>query len=357
MAEGSDQEKTEPASPKKRQEARKKGQVAQSREIPSVAVLLAALTVFYFGGGWMFGQLTDLTQFILRQAADVPLDVESTHTLLWTLFQRIILVLAPLMGIVAVVGVASNVAQFGFMLTGESITPKLSKLNPLNGFKRLFSLRSGIELVKSVFKVMIIGGMAYGTLKGEIQAIAALTELGIAGILDYMGTVSLKLGFYTCLILMVLAGLDYVFQRWQHERDLRMSKQEVKDEYKQREGDPMVRSRIRAAQREMAMRRMMAAVPEATVVITNPTHLAIALKFDRSMQAPMVVAKGAGHVAERIREIAGRHDIPIVEQKPLARTLFKQVEIGQFIPAELYHAVAEILAYVYRLRGLHNTAA
>lgn len=357
MSEGNDQEKTEPATPKKRQEARKKGQVAQSREIPSVAVLLAALTVFYFGGSWMFGQLMEITRYILRQVASIHLGVESAHTLMFILFQRIMLLLAPLMLFVAAAGVASNVAQFGFMLTGESITPKFSKLNPLSGFKRLFSLRSGMELVKSVFKVVIVGGMAVITLKKEVGVIPALIELKITDILAYIGSVSLKIGFYTCLILLILAGLDYFFQRWQYERDLRMSKQEVKDEHKQREGDPMVRSRIRAAQREMAMRRMMAAVPDATVVITNPTHLAIALKFDRSMPAPLVVAKGAGHIAERIRDIAGQHGIPIVEQKPLARALYKQVEIDRYIPAELYHAVAEILAYVYRLKGLHDSAS
>ena len=357
MAEGNDQDKTEPASPKKRADARKKGNVPQSREIPSVAVLLAALSVFYFGGDWMLGQLTDLTQFILRQVGDMPLDVQSAQSLLLILFERIIIVMAPLMGVVAFAGVVSNVAQFGFLMKEDTFTPDITKLNPLNGFKRLFSLRSGMELVKSVVKVAIIGGIACGILKGEIKPISALCELSIPEILNYIGRVSMKLGFYISLVLIVLAALDYFFQRWQYEHDLRMSKQEVKDEYKQREGDPMVRSRIRSAQREMAMRRMMAAVPEATVVITNPTHLAIALKFDRSMQAPMVVAKGAGHVAERIREIAGRHDIPIVEQKPLARTLYKQVEIGQYIPAELYHAVAEILAYVYRLKGLHHSAA
>ena len=202
-----------------------------------------------------------------------------------------------------------------------------------------------------------VGGMAYTILKGQTEKIPALIDLNVPDILGFMGHVSLKIGFYTCLILIVLAGLDYIFQRWQHERDLRMSKQEVKDEHKQREGDPLVRSRIRAAQREMAMRRMMADIPKATVVITNPTHLAIALKFERSMQAPMVVAKGAGHVAERIRNIAEQHDIPIIEQKPLARALYKKVEIGHYIPAELYHAVAEILAYVYRLKGLQHAAA
>jgi flagellar biosynthetic protein FlhB len=357
MAEGNDQEKTEPATPKKRQEARKKGQVAQSREISSVAVLLGALTVFYFGGSWMFRQLMEITYFILNQAGNIHLGINSLQTLLWTLFLKIVVTLAPLMLVVAFVGVASNIAQFGFMLNGESLTPRLSKLNPINGFKRLFSLRALIELVKSVFKVMIVGGMAYTILKGQAEKIPALIDLNVPDILGFMGHVSLKIGFYTCLILIVLAGLDYIFQRWQHERDLRMSKQEVKDEHKQREGDPLVRSRIRTAQREMAMRRMMADIPKATVVITNPTHLAIALKFERSMQAPMLVAKGAGHVAERIRNIAEQHDIPIIEQKPLARALYKKVEIGHYIPAELYHAVAEILAYVYRLKGLQHAAA
>ena len=175
-------------------------------------------------------------------------------------------------------------------------------------------------------------------------------------ILAFIGQVSLKLGFYTCMVLIVLAGIDFLFQRWQHERDLRMTKQEVKDEYKQREGDPIVRSRIKAAQREMAMKRMMASVPDATVVITNPTHLAVALKFDPSLHAPMVVAKGAGHIAGKIKEIATANNIPVMEQKPLARALFKDVEIGQFIPMDLYQAVAEILAYVYRLKGLVHPA-
>jgi flagellar biosynthetic protein FlhB len=166
----------------------------------------------------------------------------------------------------------------------------------------------------------------------------------------------MKLAFYTCLVLILLAGLDMAYQIWQHERELRMTKQEVKDEFKQREGDPAVRSRIRSVQREMAMRRMMEDVPDATVVITNPTHLAVAVKFERHMDAPRVVAKGAGYIAEKIKEIAGQHDVPIIEQKPLARALFKDVKIGQFIPVDLYHAVAEILAYVYRLKGLIHPA-
>ncbi len=352
MAEENDQEKTEKATPKKRQEARKKGQVAKSREIPSVLVLLSALSVFYFAGGWMFNQLGDIMRSVYQQIAYIQLGVESTHALLWQLFLKIIVLLAPLIATVAVAGVCGNIAQTGLMFTGETMSPKFSKMNPLKGIKRLFSISSLVELLKSILKVAIIGGVSYAMLRGEMDKIPALIELDIMSILSFFGRVALKLGFYTCLVLIILAALDLFFQIWKHERDLRMTKQEVKDEFKQREGDPMVRSRIRAAQREMAMQRMMEAVPDATVVITNPTHLAIALKFDRNMPAPLVVAKGAGHIAAKIRTIATEHDIPVIEQKPLARAMYKDVEIGQQIPVELYQAVAEVLAYVYRLKGL-----
>lgn len=352
MAEKPDQEKTESATPKKREDARKKGNVPQSREIPSVFVLLSSLSVFYFAGGWMFGQLGEIMRAVFNQITYSHLGVASTHTLFWQLFLKVILLLSPLLLVVAVAGIAGNVSQFGFMLTGEKLRPKLDKLNPIAGLKRLFSMRSLIEMFKSVFKVIIIGSVAYAVMRRELDQIPAMIELSTASVLTFIGSVSLKMGYYTCLVLIILAALDYLFQRWQHERDLRMTKQEVKDEHKQSEGDPMVRSRIRSAQREMAMRRMMDQVPGATVVITNPTHLAIAIKFDRSMPAPMVVAKGAGHVAARIREIAARHQIPVIEEKPLARTLFKSVEIGHYVPVDLYKAVAEILAYVYRLKGL-----
>ncbi len=354
MPAGHDQDKTEPATPKKRAEARKKGQVANSREIPSVLVLIGALSVFYFAGGWMFNQVASIMQTVFGQAGEFDFALPNVHSMFWFLFQKVVLIISPLLAVVAIAGVFGNVSQFGFILTGEPLTPKLNKLNPLKGLKRLVSLRGGVELLKAILKVIIIGGVAYVMIRGELTKIPALVSISVSSIIDFMGQVALQLGFYTCLVLIVLAAIDLVFQRWQHERDLRMTKQEVKDEFRQREGDPQVRSRIRAVQRELAMQRMIEAVPDATVVITNPTHLAIALKFDRSMQAPMVVAKGAGHVAAKIREIAEAHDVPIIEQKPLARALFKTVEIDQYIPGDLYHAVAEILAYVYRLKGLTN---
>lgn len=352
MAESNDQEKTEPATPKKRDDARKKGQVAKSKEVSSVLVLLSALTVFYFVGGWMFGQLMEITQTVLQKTAYWSPTIEDAHAMAWELFTKVIVILSPLIASVIIAAVAGNVLQTGFMIANEAMTPKLEKLNPLTGFKTLVSVSSLVELIKSIFKIIVIGGISYSVLNGVLDQIPGLVDLTPAMSLIFFGEVALKMGYYVCLLLIILTASDVFFQRWKFEKDMRMTKQEVKDENKQREGDPQVRGRIRATQREMAMRRMMEAVPDATVVITNPTHLAIAIKFERMMPAPTVVAKGAGNIAERIKQIATEHDIPVIEQKPLARTLFKTVEIGAYIPVDLYHAVAEILAYVYRLKGL-----
>jgi flagellar biosynthetic protein FlhB len=220
--------------------------------------------------------------------------------------------------------------------------------------KRFGSLKSLVELGKSVIKILFIGSIAYLLVKSDMQQFPILIHQEVGQILVFIGRVALKVCFFVCLAMIVLAVLDYTYQHWQHEQDLKMTKQEVKDEMKQTYGDPKIKARIRGVQMEMARRRMMEAVPEADVVITNPTHLAIALKFDaREMIAPRVLAKGSGHIAQRIREIAAEHQIPLVEEKPLAQALFKMVEIGDYIPAELYRAVAEVLAYVYRLKGMY----
>ena len=212
-----------------------------------------------------------------------------------------------------------------------------------------------MELAKSIVKLAIIIGVAYIVIDRHIDKIPGLMQLSIGNIIRFIGQVSFQLGLYTCMVLFLMAVLDFAYTKWQHQQDLKMTKQEVKDEHKQREGDPSVKARIRSVQREMAQRRMMEAVPDATVVITNPTHLAIALKYEEGMRAPTVVAKGAGFVAQTIKSIAIENGIPLVENKPLARTMFKSAEIGDFIPAELYRAVAEILAYVYRLKGYVNS--
>jgi len=356
MPEGKDQEKTEPATPKRRQEAREKGQVAISREIPSVAILLVALGVFSIAGSWMFGRLSTLMRHVFQNAATTErFDIPLVTTILAQMVDQVFIVLLPIMGAALVAGVGAHVAQIGFLFTGKPLAPKLDKLNPIAGMKRFFSLRSLAELVKALVKVIIIGGVAVLVLSSEIDQAPNLVRLDISQILSFVGMVAFKICLYACLVLAVMAALDYAFQRWQHEEKLKMTKQEVKDEARQREGDPKVKARIRSVQIEMARRRMMEAVPGATVVVTNPTHLAVALKFEAAaMVAPQVVAKGAGHVAARIKELAKAHGVPVIEQKPLAQALFKAVEIGDFIPSNLYRAVAEILAYVYRLKRITN---
>ncbi|BBO66773.1 flagellar biosynthetic protein FlhB [Desulfosarcina alkanivorans] len=354
MAGGSSQDKTEQPTGKKLSDARQKGNVAQSREVPSVLILSGSVGVLFFAGSWMLGRLTNTMRGMYQQAGTLDMVPETMHTLFWDIFINTVVILVPLMLVVMTAGVVGNVAQFGFLFTGEKLTPSLAKLNPISGLKKLFSLRSLVELGKSIIKLVIISGVAFIVLRRYLDQIPGLMQLSIGNILSFIGQVSFQMCLYTCMVLFLMAVLDFAYTKWQHQQDLKMTKQEVKDEFKQREGDPAVKARIRSVQREMARKRMMEAVPEATVVITNPTHLAIALKYEEGMSAPVVVAKGAGFVARKIKDIAAANDIPLVENKPLARAMFKSTEIGDFIPADLYRAVAEILAYVYRLKGLVN---
>ncbi len=352
MAGDSSQDKTEKPTSKKLKDSRNKGNVAQSQEVPSVMVLSGGLSVLYFGGPWMLERLQSTMREIYQRAGALQINVENMHSLFWEMFLNAVVILIPLMLAVLVAGVTGNVIQFGFLVTGEKLTPDFTRFNPAKGIKKLVSLRSLVDLAKSFVKLVIITGVAYAVIKRYLDDIPGLMQLTPGGVLGFISKVSFQLCFYTCIALLVMAALDFSYNKWQHHHDLKMTKQEVKDERKQRDGDPAVKSRIRSVQREMAMRRMMEAVPDATVVITNPTHLAIALKYEDGMHAPQIVAKGAGYVAQKIKSIAADHEVPLVENKPLARTLFKVVEIGDFIPADLYKAVAEILAYVYRLRGM-----
>ncbi|MBT8330766.1 MAG: flagellar biosynthesis protein FlhB [Deltaproteobacteria bacterium] len=273
------------------------------------------------------------------------------------MFKKVFLILVPFFVPVVIVALAGNIGQIGFEMHTKPLRPKLSKFNPVAGLKKLVSSKSLVELVKSIFKIVIVGSVAFGVVKKEMTKFPALIQQEVSDILLFIASVAFEIFFYVCLILIILAALDYIYQRWRHEENLKMTKQEVKDERKQSEGDPKIKARIRKVQMEMAARRMMEAVPDADVVITNPVHLAIALKFDSAeMIAPTVVAKGAGPVAQKIKEIARENEVPIVEDKPLAQALHKMVEIGEFIPAELYRAVAEVLAYVYRLKGMYQNA-
>lgn len=352
MAEGQDQEKTEEPTPKKRADAREKGQVPNSREFTSVVILLTALGVFFFGGSWMFGRLSDFMQVTFSRAGSFEFTVPNVSAYFWSVFASGMGILAPVMGALIFAGILGNVSQNGFLLTTEPLIPKLNKLNPISGLGRLFSLKSLTELVKSVLKILIVGSVSFVVVRKEMGAFPGLVNLAVVDILIFIAHVAFKTMLYTSLVMILMAIADVAYQRWQHEKDLRMTKQEVKDEAKQQQGDPAVKARIRSVQRDMARKRMMAAVPEATVVITNPTHLAIALKFENELPAPVVLAKGAGHLAAKIRAIAIENEVPIVEQKALARSLYKLVEVGDYIPAELYRAVAEVLAFVYRLKGL-----
>jgi flagellar biosynthetic protein FlhB len=357
MPESAGQERTEKATGKKRAEARRKGQVAQSKEISSAMILMTAMGVFYFGGSWIFWRLSELISGVYQNIGTLPITkVSEASAFSLEVLYQFLAVLLPILLPLAIVGFIANVMQVGFQISSEAMALKFNKLNPISGMKRFVSLKSMVELGKSIIKVLFIGSIAYLLVKSDLQEFPILIHQEVGQILVFIARVSLKVCFFVCLAMMVLAAIDYIYQRWQHEQDLKMTKQEVKDEMKQTYGDPKVKARIRGVQMEMARRRMMEAVPEADVVITNPTRLAIALKFDaRDMIAPRILAKGSGHIAQRIREIAVEHQIPIVEEKPLAQALFKMVEIGEYIPAELYRAVAEVLAYVYRLKGMYGS--
>ncbi len=352
MPQGSDQEKTEQATPKRIQEMREKGQVAKSREVPSAAILIASLLIFYFLGSAMIRDIMELMEWSFANSARFELQSGNFNWMLLELFRKGLKIVAPLFVALMAVGLLSNIAQVGFLFSTKAIAPKFSKLDPLKGFGRMVSKQALVELIKSLFKIAVVGCVTYFTVKGELDQIIPLMDKEIWSIMTYIGSVCFKILLRTCWVLIVLAVIDYVFQKWDFMQEAKMTKQEVKDEFKQREGDPLIKSRVRQAQREMAKRRMMEAVPKADVVITNPTHLAIALEYNtQNMSAPQLTAKGSRLMAERIKAIAQENNIPIVENKPLARALFKGVEIGQEIPTVFYKAVAEVLSYVYQLKN------
>ena len=261
--------------------------------------------------------------------------------------------LLPIFAVFLVIGLVSNFVQIGFLVSAEAIKPKFSKLNPITGIKnKFFSIKSLEQLVKSLVIVCVVGLVAYRAIRREVPFFPPLLDSDPSVIVLTLYRSCMHLLWDALWLFILIAVADYSFQKWQHTQDLMMSKQEVKDEMKQTEGNPQIKSRIRSIQIQMARRRMMKEVPKADVVITNPTHLAVALKYDRGqMVAPVVVAKGAGVVAEKIKDVARSSQIPIVENKPLARALFRSVELGEAVPEDLYKAVAEILAYVYRLRA------
>lgn len=348
-------EKTEPATAKKRQDARKKGQVAKSMDLPAAMILLFSFVSFLMFGGFMKEKMINIFRNVYENQLNMDITVGNIQVLLVYLVWQGLFILGPIFLLVMILAIVGNYAQIGFMFIGEPLMMKFNKINPIEGFKRIFSLRTVMEFLKSTFKMTIIGYVVYTTLMGEKARLLGLGHAPLESAFSFIASVTLKLGIKIGAVLIVLAIFDFMYQKYEHEKSLRMSKQDIKDEYKKSEGDPLIKGKIRAKQRQMAMQRMMQEVPKADVIITNPTHFAVALKYDASnMQAPTVIAKGADYVALKIKEVAKQNGVMTMENKPLARAIFAQVEIGDAIPAELFQAVAEVLAYVYKMKGKTN---
>lgn len=343
-------EKTEEATDARREEFRKKGNVAQTKELASAVMLLAAAGGVYALGRFYFKTLFEVfNQSFGDHMVYLVREGLFTEALRYSGIKALIL-MSPVLLISGIISAFSSIAQVGFLQVEDALQPKFEKLNPAEGFKRVFSLRALVEGLKSLLKMAAIGLVLYLLLRSEVKQLPYVLTYSIEEIISYIGIISVKLMGGVGGVMLVIAGADYFYQRLDLEKKMMMTKQEVKEENKQREGDPLIKSRIRRAQREMASKRMMADIPTADVVITNPTHIAVVLKYSDNLPAPQIVAMGADFVAEKIKEIARENNIPIVENKPLARTIFKTLKIGQVIPRELFVAVAEVLSYVYRLR-------
>lgn len=346
-------DKTEKATPKKRQDARKKGQVLQSREISSALVLMLVFVTLRIFGGYIY---SELVQFTKRVMVVYPRDYNfyMPDVLIKIFIDAVTVffkVTAPILAVALIGGLIAGYAQIGFLFTMETLKFKFSRINPVSGFKRIFSARGLVELAKSILKITIIGYVSYQYLNSQKENVIKLMDMDVIGIGAFIGLTSLNVAIRICFVLIILSLFDYAYQWWEYEKNLKMTKQEVKEEYKQTEGNPEIKSKIKQKQRQMSMRRMMQEVPKADVIITNPTHYACAIKYDASVSdAPMLLAKGQDYIAQRIKEIAKESKVEIVENKVLARTIYDTVDIGKAIPPDLYQAVAEILAFVYSLK-------
>lgn len=352
MAEN-DFEKTEDPTPRRRQEARQDGNVAKSMDLTAACTLLAGVVLLdVFGRRVLGGMKTALELMLAGSHASNPTRADDVATLAGFSGHVLVTSLFPLMLSVMAVALVVTVGQVGFMLTTKPLTPNFNKISPLRGAKNLFNARGGVRLIMSLLKVAVIAALSIYIIVYDLPAIVHLSRLSAVQAFAAACELVYALAIKLAVLLMVLAVIDYAFQKWQHERELKMSKHEVKEEMKRMEGDPMVKQRRARVARQLAMQRIAQSVPKADVIVTNPTHFAVALQYDaQDMRAPKVIGKGADFMAMRIRQIAALHGIPIVERKPLAQALYRSVEIGQEIPPEHYAAVAEILAYVYRLSG------
>lgn len=356
--EGPGGEKTEPATQKKLDDARKEGQVAKSREIANGVGLLALFLLLKFWVRTMAGQLMDVFQVVYRSIPETVTfwygDIPAVDV--WRLFRhtllQILIIMAPILAIGFMVAFLCDVVQVGWKPTTKPLMPKFSKLNPISGFQRIFSLNSLMELGKSIAKIGLTAYVVYSYIKDKWYLLFEIYDLPLLQAIALLGNIVTDLGLRIAVIILLIAFVDLIYQRVKFANDMKMTKQEIKDEYKQSEGDPQIKGKIRQRMQEASRRRMMQDLPKADVVITNPTHYAVAVKYDPEISdAPIVLAKGEDYLARRIKEIARDNNVEIVENKPLARMLYANVDVGQAVPPELYAAVAEVLAFVYKLQG------
>jgi flagellar biosynthetic protein FlhB len=353
MSDSDKHSKTEQPTSKKLADARKKGSLPQSKDLTSTITLVVSIVSLYATGGFMFYTLKNSSREIFSTAGTFDFTQAGIYNLMISQFLRLAAVLGPFMLLVMIAGIVSTVVQGGASLSSEKISLKLENLNPAAGMKKIFKKEAAVETVKSFIKLIIVGYIAYGILKDEIFNVMYLTESGVGGIMEFISHLSFKIVLHTCGLLLILSILDLAFVKWKYIQDLKMTKQEIKDEHKEAEGDPKVKGQIKRLQMEKAFRRLKTIIPTADVVVTNPTHFAVALKYDRDrMAAPFVIAKGADHLAMRIKKLAKENNIMLVENKFLARELYAQVKEGEEIPESLYVAVAELLAYVYNLKNM-----
>ena len=352
MAEQQGQEKTEAPTEKKRRESREEGQVAFSKELPSAALLAGILLTLIATSPLILDAFREMTTQIFREMSKADeLSIGSLYDLSGEIYSTLLPAFAPFAAIIVLVGILASVLQVGVQITLKAIAPKFNKISPLTGLKRLFSTQSLADFLKSMAKLIIVGIVGYITYMDKITELNGLYVATPEAILEYNFTVVAEVSGKIVLALVAIAIFDYLYQRWHHEKQLMMTKQEVKEETKQTEGDPQLKARIRQIQREMSNARMMQEVPKADALIVNPTHFSVAILYDRDvMEAPEVTAKGIDHMALRMRTVARENSVPILERPELARDLYANVEIGETIPERFYKAIAEILAFVYRLR-------
>lgn len=347
-------DKTEKATPKKKNDARKKGQVFQSREMSASIVLIIMIVTLKVLGPNLYGQLTlymknSFSEYIKQTTQfDINLAMKLYIDALMVLAKTVL----PLLIVAALSAAIVGYAQVGTLFTFETLKPKGNRINPLSGFKRMFSARALVELLKSIIKIVIVAWVTYSYLESRTNEVLSLMNADLLTTLSFIGDATFNVALKIAIAMIILGFADFIYQKFDYEKNLRMTKQEVKDEYKQTEGNPEIKGKIKQKQRQMSMKRMMQDVPKADVVITNPTHFAVAIKYDlQQASAPFVVAKGQDYIALRIKQIAAENKVQMVENRPLARTLYSTVDIGETIPPELYQAVAEILAFVFKIKN------